>query len=298
MSVIQKILLAAACILYALTIYGIFNFELYVIIVLFLLHSLCLILFTYRSYAGIRRDDRMAETREQEIGLELAEKDKEVVTLQESLEKKDEEYMALSRELESLKIESERYQEQIKALEEEKKKMSKQAKTREEEEKADARGLLPPVSGEEGEAKTVNIIEIANIAKNELEESARKANLVVNISSAADTLMVKANPERLIVLFRNIIDNSIKYMRKAGSLVITISTINDDIFIVLKDTGEGLNEAETQHIFELNYQGSNRISGNGLGLAQAKAIVEYYGGTIYAKSTEGKGMGIYIQLPA
>lgn len=298
MSVIQKILLAAACILYALTIYGIFNFELYVIIVLFLLHSLCLILFTYRSYAGIRRDDRMAETREQEIGLELAEKDKEVVTLQESLEKKDEEYMALSREHESLKIESERYQEQIKALEEEKKKMSKQAKTREEEEKADARGLLPPVSDEEGEAKTVNIIEIANIAKNELEESARKANLVVNISSAADTLMVKANPERLIVLFRNIIDNSIKYMRKAGSLVITISTINDDIFIVLKDTGEGLNEAETQHIFELNYQGSNRISGNGLGLAQAKAIVEYYGGTIYAKSTEGKGMGIYIQLPA
>ena len=41
-----------------------------------------------------------------------------------------------------------------------------------------------------------------------------------------------------------------------------------------------------------------RISGNGLGLAQARAIVEYYGGTIYAKSDSGKGMAIYIQLPA
>ena len=101
-----------------------------------------------------------------------------------------------------------------------------------------------------------------------------------------------------MILFRNIIDNSIKYMKRAGSLVITISTIGDDIFIVLKDTGEGLPEEETKHIFELNYQGSNRISGNGLGLAQAKAIVENYGGTIYAKSTEGNGMGIYIQLPA
>ena len=40
-----------------------------------------------------------------------------------------------------------------------------------------------------------------------------------------------------------------------------------------------------------------RISGNGLGLTQAKAIVEYYGGTIYAKSNTGNGMGIYIQLP-
>lgn len=49
---------------------------------------------------------------------------------------------------------------------------------------------------------------------------------------------------------------------------------------------------------ELNFQGSNRLSGNGLGLAQARAIVEYYGGTIYAKSTQGGGMGIYIQLPS
>ena len=98
-------------------------------------------------------------------------------------------------------------------------------------------------------------------------------------------------------MFRNIIDNSIKYMKKAGTLVVTISTIEDDIFIVLKDTGNGLPENETKHIFELNFQGSNRISGNGLGLTQAKAIVEHYGGTIYARSPKGSGMGIYIQLP-
>ena len=80
-------------------------------------------------------------------------------------------------------------------------------------------------------------------------------------------------------------------------MVITISTIGDDVFIIFKDTGEGLADTETDHIFELNFQGSNRISGNGLGLYQAKAIVNYYGGTIYAKSHFGGGMGIYIQLP-
>jgi signal transduction histidine kinase len=87
-------------------------------------------------------------------------------------------------------------------------------------------------------------------------------------------------------------------MQKSGVLVITISNIGTDIFIVLKDNGLGLNETETGHIFELNYQGSNRISGNGLGLAQSKAIVDCYGGTIFAKSTHNQGMGIYIQLPA
>ena len=86
-------------------------------------------------------------------------------------------------------------------------------------------------------------------------------------------------------------------MNRNVSLIITISNIGDDLFIVLKDNGEGLSTHETDHIFELNYQGSNRISGNGLGLTQAKAIVDYYGGKIYAKSEPGKGMGIYIQLP-
>ena len=50
--------------------------------------------------------------------------------------------------------------------------------------------------------------------------------------------------------------------------------------------------------FTANAQLLFRISGNGLGLTQAKAIVDYYGGTIYAKSGAGKGMAIYIQLPA
>ena len=117
------------------------------------------------------------------------------------------------------------------------------------------------------------------------------------MASAEESIFIKAQAIRLRIMFRNIIDNSIKYMKRSGSLVITLSAVEEDIFIVLKDTGEGLPEEETKHIFELNFQGSNRISGNGLGLTQAKAIVDYYGGTIYGKSSPGKGMGIYIQLP-
>ena len=88
-----------------------------------------------------------------------------------------------------------------------------------------------------------------------------------------------------------------KENKNNGEIKLVNYNIEEDLFVVLKDNGEGLPESETKHIFELNYQGSNRISGNGLGLTQAKAIVNYYGGTIYAKSTQGKGMGIYIQLP-
>jgi len=144
----------------------------------------------------------------------------------------------------------------------------------------------------------LNIIESAGTVIEEMLPYSRQAGIQLTLSSASNELMVRADAAFIRIMFRNIIDNSIKYMNRNGSLVITISNIGDDLFIVLKDNGEGLSASETNRIFELNYQGSNRISGNGLGLTQAKAIVEYYGGTIYAKSEPGKGMGIYIQLPA
>lgn len=153
--------------------------------------------------------------------------------------------------------------------------------------------LLP----QEEDPVDLNMIACANKVLEEMTPFGKTSGIQLQLSSASDSLMVRADASYIRILFRNIIDNSIKYMKRNGSLVITISNIGDDLFIVLKDNGEGLPTNETPHIFELNYQGSNRISGNGLGLTQAKAIVEYYGGTIYAKSEAGKGMGIYIQLP-
>ena len=155
--------------------------------------------------------------------------------------------------------------------------------------------FLPPI--QESEETTVDILQIVRDTMDELKVSADAAHIQLQLASASTSLYVKAAPSRIRILFRNIIDNSIKYMQRTGILLITISNIGSDIFVVLKDNGMGLSPDETNHIFELNYQGSNRISGNGLGLTQAKAIVDYYGGTIYAKSTPSQGMGIYIQLP-
>lgn len=155
--------------------------------------------------------------------------------------------------------------------------------------------FLPPAK--DTDETTIDILQIVQDTIRELEESALQANIRIQIASSSNSLYIKAAPSRIRILFRNIIDNSIKYMQRTGILLITISNIGSDIFIVLKDNGMGLDTSETNHIFELNFQGSNRISGNGLGLTQAKAIVDYYGGTIYAKSTPNQGMGIYIQLP-
>ena len=161
----------------------------------------------------------------------------------------------------------------------------------------DASISILPIRDEE-EAKILNISEAAEAVVNEMAALTDKADINVKVVKPSKALLVKADPRMIDILFKNIIDNTIKYMQRSGTFQITISDIGEDLFIVMKDSGEGLDPEETQHIFELNYQGSNRISGNGLGLAQARAIVEYYGGMIYARSTKGNGMGIYIHLPS
>ncbi|MCR5236191.1 MAG: hypothetical protein K6E34_03175 [Lachnospiraceae bacterium] len=298
MSRLQKVLLALSCIFFAATIYSLFYFEIYLIILFFLLHSLCLIFFAYRTFSDATRDERFMETYHQDVGMEMAGKDNQINELTNGVAERDIKIKELDEENIGLKKQNDALKKSIFDLENEKKALEEVIRTETESQESAVKGLLPPLSENSDGRETVNIIAIAHKASEELMESAKAAGLHISVSSQGDTLLVRADPNRIITLFRNIIDNSIKYMKRQGSLVITISTIGDDIFIVLKDTGEGLNEDETRHIFELNYQGSNRISGNGLGLAQAKAIVESYGGTIYAKSTEGKGMGIYIQLPA
>jgi len=155
--------------------------------------------------------------------------------------------------------------------------------------------LLPPPAKE---ATDLDIIAAARQTIEDMSFYSLPRGIQLVLSSSSDSLNVRADKNYINILFRNIIDNSIKYMNRNGSLVITISSLGDDLLIVLKDNGNGLSLSETAHIFELNYQGSNRVSGNGLGLPQVKAIVEHYGGTIYAKSGPGKGMAIYIQLPA
>jgi len=155
---------------------------------------------------------------------------------------------------------------------------------------------LIPVTDEMSAQLSFDMIALAKEVIEEFDSFAQKVGVSIRLNCAEQNLDIEADRNHIRIMFRNIIDNSLKYMQTAGTLVITISHIEDNIFIVFKDNGEGLSEEETQHVFELNFQGSNRISGNGLGLAQAKAIVDFYGGDISARSGNGSGMGIYVEI--
>lgn len=146
------------------------------------------------------------------------------------------------------------------------------------------------------ESEEVDLAKVVDEVLSQMKPFADPKGIRMSVSCASSPVMIKANYKLMSIMLRNIIDNSIKYMRRAGNLHVTLSKVDNDIFIICKDDGFGLASDELVHIFELNYQGSNRVSGNGLGLTQARDIVKAYNGEIYAKSNNGSGMGIYIQL--
>ena len=232
---------------------------------------------------------------------QLAERREDLEAAQSDIKSKDEEIERLNKKIDDSKVELTEVQQQKQFLEEKVAALENSLK--------EARESNSSSEGKNGyetilpEAKddtpiVINIGEAAKKAADDLKDAAEKAGITIRTVSTDATLMVKASPVMIDVLFKNIIDNAIKYMSSEGTLQITISRIEEELFIVMKDNGKGLAADETEHIFELNFQGSNRISGNGLGLAQARAIVEYYGGMIYARSNVGSGMGIYIHLPS
>ncbi len=293
----QRKLLIAAFVFYALTFLVFFLIKPWMFMIPCAIYGVLLLLFansvvTERGDAEVEVDDLndriVSVKREWRLDTEK---------LKEEISNQEKAVMLLQEELTAANIKNTELIEKLDALElavADKKSMPKEETGKPEE---DLSSVLPQYLPERSESTTVNIIDVAKSVAKEFHDDAAKAGLSIQISSGEENLLVRGDQNLLRILFRNIVDNSIKYMNRHGSLIITISSIGDDIFVVCKDTGEGLSSDETEHIFELNYQGSNRISGNGLGLFQAKAIVSFYGGTIYAKSHPGSGMGIYIQIP-
>ena len=99
------------------------------------------------------------------------------------------------------------------------------------------------------------------------------------------------NREALGRVFSNILNNALKY--SDGDLAITL---RDDGDIIFSNTASGLNEVQVGKLFDRFFTVEAARNSNGLGLAISKTLVEQMGGTIQAKSEEGR-LYICIYFP-
>ncbi len=113
---------------------------------------------------------------------------------------------------------------------------------------------------------------------------------------------IVANRVDMEQVFTNLIDNSIKYSKDNGGVVIIHIEENNDSFLIrVIDDGIGIPAEDLPHIFDVAYRSPetfvSRRKGTGLGLSIVKQIIEQYGGSISAKSDVDKGTTITFELP-
>lgn len=113
---------------------------------------------------------------------------------------------------------------------------------------------------------------------------------------------VVLDPDKIRRVIANIIGNAVKYIQNDyGIIRILITKAANEIIVMIKDNGKGIEKEELPRIFERFYRTdssrNSKTGGSGLGLAIAKKIMEEHRGQIWAESELGKGTTIYFSFP-
>jgi phosphoserine phosphatase RsbU/P len=160
------------------------------------------------------------------------------------------------------------------------------------------------------------IVSKKKISLNELfNEAKRRAGVTPSMKFSTENLQeIPADPHLMVVLFYQLIHNSIKFRNPDSILHITLSAelIEQNIFreienkykykefirIIYTDNGVGFNNAYASEVFLLFRKLHPETDGPGIGLSFCKKIAELHGGSISVRSAKNKGTVFTLLLPA
>lgn len=156
--------------------------------------------------------------------------------------------------------------------------------------------------------------ELMTLAVNGVESIALEANVTIQVTPAAATVLVA--PDAVVQTLTNLLGNAIKFSEAGSKIWLTATlvstpraiaapdTIGDQpgwARVAVKDQGRGIPADRLEMIFErfqqVDVSDSRQRGGTGLGLAICKQIVEQHGGEIWVESQVGRGSTFFFTLP-
>lgn len=143
--------------------------------------------------------------------------------------------------------------------------------------------------------KNENIVPITKTVFDYLQTRSPK-QISFSFSTSQNIIMANLNIELFGWVIENLIKNAIDAMQRKGLLTVVISEENNQISILISDTGKGIAKPLFKEIFKPGFTTKKR--GWGLGLSLSKRIIEdYHKGKIYVQKSElGKGTTFEVLL--
>lgn len=129
----------------------------------------------------------------------------------------------------------------------------------------------------------------------------RAQELGVNLEISKASGELYADPDRLLQVFINLLDNALSHTPSGKTVRVFLEEEQNQVRLAVQDEGEGIPKEALPYIFDrffrVNKARSRKDGGMGLGLAIVRQIVEAHYGHIRVESDMGKGTTFWIELP-
>ena len=146
----------------------------------------------------------------------------------------------------------------------------------------------------------INLNELFDEILPPLADRATEKGLTFRQRIAANMSPVLGNQETYHLIFKNLIDNAVKFTL-SGTVRVEAFAEQGQIVVQVKDDGIGIPRQAMPNLFGRFFRAQTAvergIAGTGLGLYMVKVAVENYNGTINVKSTQGMGTTFTVKLP-
>jgi signal transduction histidine kinase len=113
-----------------------------------------------------------------------------------------------------------------------------------------------------------------------------------------ESLLIRANPQLLLLAISNIISNGIKYSNNQP-VIVKFESVVGAIVLTVSDMGIGIPDKELPYIYDPFFRASNtsNFEGYGIGLPLARNIIRIHKGELKVFSNIPSGVVVEIRIP-
>ena len=131
------------------------------------------------------------------------------------------------------------------------------------------------------------------------EVSAKKIKMIQRIEECIPALYV--DRERIYQVLLNLLNNAVRFTNEGGHVVVAAYERENDVVVVVEDSGAGILPNMQKQIFnkfhQISRQAGAGYKGTGLGLPICNGIISMHGGNIWIESEPCLGSKFYFSLP-
>jgi PAS domain S-box-containing protein len=138
-------------------------------------------------------------------------------------------------------------------------------------------------------------VDVGQAIREALARTGQAKAVRLRMSLVPEPFMVRADPDHLRQVFRNLVTNAVEAMDGGGEIVVEAARDADGDSIVLRDTGPGVAQEIRESVFEPLV--TTKAKGIGLGLTICRQIIEHHGGGVELIDKDKPGAAFRIRLP-